>query len=75
MALGPIGIGVFYCSKKAFEILEPPGIGSESATLSEQNIIAYLDMPVGFRPAFVTFLVEQDLKHLCATSLELGLRG
>src|SRR5687768_822188 len=30
---------------------------------------------LGFRLAFVTFLVQQDLKLPCATFLELDLRG
>ena len=49
---GPLGIGVFYCSKKAWDSLIPPEIGGESATLSGDTL-AYLDMParlqVGFR--------------------------
>jgi cysteine desulfurase/selenocysteine lyase len=49
---GPTGIGVFYCSKKAPELL-PPAIGGESATLSGKSTLAYMDMPgrlqAGFR--------------------------
>jgi cysteine desulfurase/selenocysteine lyase len=49
---GPMGIGVFYCSKKAAEMLSPPAIGGESATFSGDTI-AYMDMPrrlqAGFR--------------------------
>jgi len=49
---GPTGIGVFYCSKKAAEMLSPPAIGGESVTLSEQDIIAPLDMPARFQAGF-----------------------
>ena len=49
---GPTGIGVFYCSKKAFEMLEPTVIGVESATLSDQNILAYFDMPARLQAWF-----------------------
>jgi len=70
---GPIGIGVFYCSKKAFEILEPPEIGSESATLSEQNIIAHLDMPARLQASFRNFPGAAGLEASLRYILRIGL--
>jgi cysteine desulfurase/selenocysteine lyase len=71
---GPMGIGVFYCSKKAFDILEPPEIGSESATLSEQNIMAYLDMPARLQAGFRNFPgavgLEASLRYILRIGLE-----
>jgi cysteine desulfurase / selenocysteine lyase len=71
---GPTGIGVFYCSKKASEILEPLEIGGESATLSEQNIIAYLDMPARFQASFRNFPgaagLEASLRYILRVGLE-----
>ena len=71
---GPMGIGVFYCSKKAFEILEPPKIGSESATLSEQNIMTYLDMPARLQAGFRNFPgavgLEASLRYILRIGLE-----
>jgi cysteine desulfurase/selenocysteine lyase len=71
---GPMGIGVFYCSKKAFEILEPSEIGSESATLSEQNIMAYLDMPARLQAGFRNFPgavgLEASLRYILRIGLE-----
>jgi cysteine desulfurase / selenocysteine lyase len=71
---GPMGIGVFYCNKKAFEILEPPEIGSESATLSEQNIMAYLDMPARLQAGFRNFPgavgLEASLRYILRIGLE-----
>jgi cysteine desulfurase/selenocysteine lyase len=52
---GPTGIGIFYCSKKAAETLAPPAIGGESVTLSEQDVIAPLDMPARFQAGFRNF--------------------
>lgn len=49
---GPTGIGIFYCSKEASEFLVPPSIGGESVTLSEQNVIAPLEMPARFQAGF-----------------------
>jgi cysteine desulfurase / selenocysteine lyase len=70
---GPTGIGVFYCSKKAFEILEPPEIGSESATLSEQSIIAYLDMPSRLQAGFRNFPGAAGLEASLRYILRIGL--
>ena len=71
---GPMGIGVFYCSKKAFETLEPPKIGSESATLSEQNIMTYLDMPARLQAGFRNFPgavgLEASLRYILRIGLE-----
>jgi cysteine desulfurase / selenocysteine lyase len=70
---GPTGIGVFYCSKKAFEILQPPEIGSESATLSEQSIIAYLDMPSRLQAGFRNFPGAAGLEASLRYILRIGL--
>jgi cysteine desulfurase/selenocysteine lyase len=49
---GPTGIGIFYCSKEASELLAPSLIGGESVTLSEQDVIAPLEMPARFQAGF-----------------------
>jgi cysteine desulfurase/selenocysteine lyase len=71
---GPTGIGVLYCSKKASEIMEPPEIGGESATLSEQNILAYLDMPARLQAGFRNFPgaagLEASLRYILRIRLE-----
>jgi cysteine desulfurase/selenocysteine lyase len=71
---GPIGIGAFYCSKKASEMLMPPAIGIESATLSDQNIIAYFDMPAklqaGFRNSPGAAGLEASLRYILRIGLE-----
>ncbi len=71
---GPMGIGVFYCSKKAFEILEPPEIGSESATLSDQNILTYLDMPARLQAGFRNFPGAVGLEASLRYILRIGLK-
>lgn len=37
---GPLGIGIFYCSKKSAEFLDPQIIGGESATLQGHGTLA-----------------------------------
>jgi cysteine desulfurase / selenocysteine lyase len=70
---GPTGIGVFYCSKKASEALEPPEIGVESATLSEQNILAYLAMPARLQAGFRNFPGAAGLEASLRYILRIGL--
>ena len=70
---GPTGIGVFYCSKKAFEMLEPTVIGVESATLSDQNILAYFDMPARFQGGFRNFPGAAGLEASLRYILRIGL--
>ena len=71
---GPTGIGAFYCSKRASEMLEPPEIGAESATLSDQNIITYLDTPARFQAGFRNFPgvagLEASLRYILRIGLE-----
>lgn len=69
---GPTGIGVFYCSKKAFELLDPPEIGGESS-MSEQNIVTYLDMPDRLQAGFRNFPGVAGLESSLRYILRLGL--
>lgn len=70
---GPMGIGVFYCSKKAAELLTPVSIGGESATFSG-DIIAYFDMPrrmqAGFRNYPGAAGLEAALRYVLRTGID-----
>ena len=72
---GPTGIGAFYCSKKASEVLSPQAIGSESATLSEQNAISYLDMPARFQAGFRNYPGAAGLEASLRYVLRIGLES
>lgn len=72
---GPTGIGVFYCSKKASEMLLPQAIGSESATLSEQNVISYFDMPAKFQAGFRNYPGAAGLEASLRYILRIGLEN
>ena len=71
---GPMGIGALYCSKHVIEMLTPPAIGGESAAISEQNIIAYFDMPARFQAGFRNFPgvagLEASLRYILRIGLE-----
>jgi cysteine desulfurase/selenocysteine lyase len=55
---GPVGMGIFYCSKKAAELLVPQSIGGESALVSvnekqkRKKVIVYKDAPQRFQTGF-----------------------
>lgn len=71
---GPIGIGALYCSRKASEMLMPPAIGIESAALSDQNVIAYFEMPTRLQAGFRNFPgsagLEASLRYILRVGLE-----
>ena len=70
---GPTGIGVFYCSKTAFELLEPSEIGGESSALSEHNIITHLEMPSRLQAGFRNFPGAAGLEASLRYILRIGL--
>ncbi|MEM3084963.1 MAG: aminotransferase class V-fold PLP-dependent enzyme [Nitrososphaerales archaeon] len=49
---GPLGSGVFYCSKKAYEKLEPLQSGGESAFVLDDDRVGYKDMPYRLQAGF-----------------------
>ena len=69
---GPMGIGAFYCSKKAWDMLEPAGIGGESATLSG-DILAYLEMPFRLQTGFRNYPGAAGLEAALRYILRLGI--
>ncbi len=70
---GPTGIGALYCSKEASEMLTPPAIGIESAALSDQNVIAYFDMPTRMQAGFRNFPGAAGLEASLRYILRIGL--
>ena len=70
---GPVGIGIFYCSKKAGEILIPQSIGGESAILSDQKVIAYVESPQKFQTGFRNYPGVAGLESSLRYILRLGI--
>src|SRR5690606_20251168 len=70
---GPTGIGAFYISKRVHELLTPPSIGIESAILSDQNVIAYLDPPTRFQAGFRNFPGAAGLEASVRYILRIGI--
>lgn len=69
---GPAGIGAFYCSKKAWDVLAPAEIGGESATLSG-DVLAYLDMPNRLQTGFRNYPGAAGLEAALRYVLRLGI--
>lgn len=69
---GPTGIGVFYCSKKAPELM-PSAIGGDSATLSDRGALVYMDMPARLQAGFRNYPGAAGLEAALRYMLRLGI--
>lgn len=69
---GPMGIGVFYCSRKAAEMLSPCAIGGESATSSGDTIV-YMDMPRRLQAGFRNYPGAAGLEAALRYILRVGI--
>jgi cysteine desulfurase / selenocysteine lyase len=77
---GPIGMGIFYCNKKAAEILLSQFIGGESATLSvdekqkRKKVIIYANSPERFEAGFRNYSgvagMESSLRYILRLGIE-----
>ncbi len=79
---GPLGIGVLYCNKDAADLLDPPSIGGESATVSFSNssgannnrpIIAIREMPQRLQTGFRNYPGAAGLEAALRYVLRLGI--
>jgi cysteine desulfurase/selenocysteine lyase len=73
---GPMGIGVFYCSRKIAEEdrIEPVSIGGESATLSttKDDVIALREMPYRLQTGFRNYPGVAGLEAALRYILRIG---
>jgi cysteine desulfurase/selenocysteine lyase len=71
---GPLGIGIFFCSKQAAETLTPKSIGGESAILSDEgHTLAELGMPSRFQAGFRNFPGAAGLESSLRYILRIGV--
>jgi cysteine desulfurase/selenocysteine lyase len=65
---GPPGIGIFYCKKESSELLTPKYIGGESAIITEENNLVYVDSPQKFQTGFRNYVgiagLASSLKYI-----------
>lgn len=81
---GPLGIGVFYCNKKASEKIEPLLTGGESAFVIDDGKIGYKNMPdkmqAGFRnwvgmvglTASIRYIMRLHIEDIRKKNMELA---
>jgi cysteine desulfurase/selenocysteine lyase len=62
-----------YCRKSATEFLIPPSIGGESATLSKQKVIAYLESPQRFQAGFRNYPGVAGMESSLRYILRIGI--
>jgi cysteine desulfurase/selenocysteine lyase len=71
---GPTGIGILYCSKKSSGALAPQFVGGESAILTSQGKLAYLDPPQRFHAGFRNYIglagLESSLRYILRIGIE-----
>jgi cysteine desulfurase/selenocysteine lyase len=72
---GPLGIGVFYCSRKAADILEPSVIGGETAILSDSNVLANMEMPARLQGGFRNYPGAAGLEAALRYVLRIGIEN
>jgi cysteine desulfurase / selenocysteine lyase len=70
---GPTGIGILYLSKKSSEILTPPFVGAESAIITGQGKLAYLDSPQKFHAGFRNYIGLAGLESSLRYILRIGI--
>jgi len=65
---GPPGIGIFYCNKESSGLLTPKYIGGESAIITQEKVLVYVDSPQKFQTGFRNYVgiagLLSSLKYL-----------
>ena len=65
---GPMGTGVFFCKRDSSDLLEPVGIGGESAIKSNDMELSYMELPEKFQTGFRNYVglvgMESSINYL-----------
>lgn len=69
---GPMGTGLFYCKKDSSDLLEPMGIGGESATLDEEKLM-FKEIPAKFQTGFRNYVGMVGLENSASYLLKYGM--
>ena len=72
---GPMGTGLFYCQKKSSDLLEPMGIGGESAMIYDENKLAFKDIPDKFQTGFRNYVGMVGLETSARYLLRYGMEN
>lgn len=72
---GPMGIGLFYCKKSSSDLLEPMGIGGESAMIYDKTKLAFKDMPEKFQTGFRNYVGMVGLEASVQYLMKFGIQN
>ncbi|RNJ78088.1 MAG: aminotransferase class V-fold PLP-dependent enzyme [Nitrosopumilus sp. H13] len=69
---GPMGTGLFYCSRKSSELLEPSAVGGESAILHDARLV-FKEMPARFQTGFRNYVGMVGMESSARYLLKFGI--
>ncbi len=72
---GPMGTGLFYCSRKSSELLQPMTIGGESAMIYEDTKLAFKNLPDKFQTGFRNYVGIVGLESSANYLLDFGIEN
>jgi len=72
---GPMGTGLFYCKKSSNDLLEPIGIGGESAMIYDETKLAFKEMPEKFQTGFRNYVGMVGLESSVNYLLQFGIHN
>ena len=72
---GPMGTGLFYCSRKSSELLVPQTIGGESAIIYDETKLAFKEMPDKFQTGFRNYVGIVGLEASANYLLKFGMKN
>ena len=72
---GPMGTGLFYCRRGSEDLLEPLGIGGESADLLDGGRLEYRAMPERLETGFRNYPGAAGLDSAARAMIQRGLDG
>lgn len=70
---GPLGIGIFYCSKKSKDVLIPDSIGGESGQIISDDSLIHNDIPQKFETGFRNYPALAGLESSLRYILRIGM--
>jgi len=72
---GPMGTGLFYCKKSSSDLLEPMGIGGESAMIYDETKLAFKDIPERFQTGFRNYVGMVGLESSVQYLMKFGIQN
>lgn len=72
---GPMGTGLFYCSRESSHLLQPTTVGGESGMIYDDSKIAFKDLPDKFQTGFRNYVGIVGLASSANYLLNFGINN